>query len=163
MIERVRDPGKPSGLKRALFRMPRFLYHWKLGFLLGRRFLLLKHVGRKSGLPRETVVEVADRDETSGTYTIASGFGPKSDWYRNLLAHPDVSICVGNRSVVVRAKALSPEESGEAMVRYGKSYPRAAQEITRLMGFRADGTEEDYRKLGREEIPFVLLEPRTTA
>ena len=160
MIERVRDPGKPSGLKRALFRMPRFLYHWKLGFLLGRRFLLLKHVGRKSGLPRETVVEVADRDESTGSYTIASGFGAGSDWYRNLRAHPDARICVGNRCFDIRAKLLSPEESGEAMVRYGKQHPSAAREITRLMGFRADGTEEDYRKLGREAIPFVLLEPR---
>jgi deazaflavin-dependent oxidoreductase (nitroreductase family) len=159
MIERVRNPGKPSGLKRALFRMPRVLYHWKLGFLMGRRFLLLKHVGRKSGLPRETVLEVADHDEASGTYTIASGFGPKSDWYRNVVAHSEVTISVGNRTMEMKAKALSPEESGEAMVRYRRRYPRAAQEITRLMGFRADGTEEDYRKLGREEIPFVVLEP----
>jgi deazaflavin-dependent oxidoreductase (nitroreductase family) len=161
-IERVRSPGKPKGLKRALFRMPRFLYHWKLGFLLGRRFLLLKHVGRKSGLPRETELEVADRD-ASGAYTIASGFGAGSDWYRNLRVHPDVSICVGNRWMAMRANVLSPEESGEAMVRYGKHYPRAAQEITRLMGFRADGTEEDYRTLGRDEIPFVVLEPLTQA
>lgn len=153
-------PGKPSGLKRALFRMPRWLYHARLGFLLGKRFLLLRHVGRKSGLPRETVLEVVDHDRESGSYTIASGFGPGSDWYRNVLAHPQVTVCVGNRCMEMVAKPLAPEESGEAMARYGKRYPRAAQEIVRLMGLRADGTEEDYRRLGREEIPFVVLAPR---
>lgn len=158
MIERMKAPERPRGLKRALFRMPRFLYHWKLGFLLGRRFLLLRHRGRKSGLPRETVLEIADHDEKSDSYTIASGFGPRSDWYRNILAHPEVTICVGTRWMKMGARPLSPEEAGEAMVRYGKHYPHAAREITRFMGFRADGTEEDYRKLGRE-IPFVVLEP----
>jgi deazaflavin-dependent oxidoreductase (nitroreductase family) len=159
MLERVKEPGKPSGMKRALFRMPICLYHYGLGFLMGRRFLLLQHKGRKSGLRRETVLEVVDHDDATNTYTVASGFGHGSDWYRNVLADPDVTAQVGNKKWPAKARALPPEESGEAMVRYGRRYPRAAREITRLMGFRADGTEEDYRTLGRDEIPFVVLEP----
>lgn len=160
MIERVKEPGKPSGMKRAFFRMPIFLYRFRLGFLMGRRFLLLQHRGRKSGLQRETVLEVVSYEEETNTYTIASGFGRGSDWYRNVIANPDVTIRVGNKEMPAKARPLSPEESGEAMVRYGRRYPRAAREITRLMGFRADGTEEDYRTLGRDEIPFVVLEHR---
>lgn len=163
MITRVKEPEKPAGTKRALFRMPIFLYHWGLGFLMGRRFLLLQHKGRKSGRQRETVLEVVEHDDESNSYTIASGFGHGSDWYRNVIADPYVTVQVGNRKWPAKARPLSPEESGDAMVRYGVRYPRAARQITRLMGFHADGTEEDYRTLGRNEIPFVVLEPRTDA
>lgn len=139
--------------------MPLVFYRLRLGFVLGGRFLLLRHVGRKSGLQRETVLEVVHFDESSGTYTIASGFGPRSDWYQNLLRHPQASIRVRNRDMDVIAKPLSPEASGETMVRYLKQYPQAAKALPGLLGFRVDGGEEDYRTLGREHIPFVDLEP----
>ncbi len=38
-------------------RAPIGPYRIGLGGLLGRRFLLLEHVGRRSGLPRHTVID----------------------------------------------------------------------------------------------------------
>ena len=52
----------PTGVSRWLFRMPIGLYRLRLGWLLGDRFLLLHHTGRKSGLPRQAVVEVVTRE-----------------------------------------------------------------------------------------------------
>ena len=49
---------KPSGTLRLVFRLPIYLYRLNLGWLLGHRGLLLTHQGRKSGLLRETVLEV---------------------------------------------------------------------------------------------------------
>lgn len=158
MIERIGPREKPSGLKRALFRLPIAFYHLGLGFLFGRRFLLLKHVGRKSGQPRETVLEVVNRDPDKRTYTVASGFGKRSDWLLNLKARPETTIQVRNETFSVKARFLTPEESGQEMVDYRKRYPKAARQLPRLMGFRIDDTEEDYRALAREEIPFVVLE-----
>ena len=57
----------------------------------------------------------------------------------------------------VVAHPLTPEESGEAMVRYARRYPTAARVICRQVGYRVDGSEVGYRIVGREAIPFVAL------
>jgi len=46
---------KPTGASRLAFRLPIYLYRLNLGWLLGHRFLMLVHRGRRSGLLRETV------------------------------------------------------------------------------------------------------------
>jgi len=151
----------PRGWQRLLWRAPIWLYRLRLGWLLGRRFLLLNHVGRKTGLPRQAVVEVAKYDEESNTYTIASGFGEKSDWYRNLLKTPEATIQVGLKKMAVTAVPLTPEQSGEEMVDYARRYPTAARNLCRIIGFNVSGRKEEYRTIGREMIPFVRLQPRT--
>lgn len=160
MPERIGRTDPPSGARRLFFRFPIWLYRLGLGWLLGKRFLLLNHVGRKSGLIRQAVLEVAHYDDATDTYTVASGFGTRSNWYRNLLACPEVTIRVGRRELPVRATPLSADDSGRAMVRYAKQYPSAAKNIARLCGFRVDGSDEDYFALGRDVIPFIALAPR---
>ena len=49
---------KPTGASRLAFRLPIYLYRLDLGWILGHRFLMLVHQGRRSGLLRETVLEV---------------------------------------------------------------------------------------------------------
>ena len=150
-----------SGLKRWFFRAPIWLYRLGLGGLMGRRFLLLNHIGRRTGRPRQAVVEVAQYDEAGDTYFIASGWGKQSDWYRNILKTPAITIQVGGRKMAVTAVPLSPEQSGEKMVAYSRRYPVAARTLSRrLLGYDIEGTEADYRALGREAVPFVALEPR---
>ncbi len=148
-----------SGLKKFFFRAPLFLYRIGLGGLLSKRFLLLNHIGRKSGKARQTVLEVVNYDETADTYYIASGFGKRSDWYRNILAHPQIDIQVGWRKMSVTAVPLTPEESGQAMVDYARRYPTAAKNLGKLIGYDVS-TEEEYRTVGRESIPFIALRPR---
>lgn len=152
-------PRRPTGLRRALFRAPLLLYRAGLGGLLGRRFVLIDHIGRSSGLRRQVVVEVVERDPYTGAVTVASGFGAKSDWYLNLLAHPDVTIQVGSGSRDVRAVALPASEAADAMAGYAGRHPRAARALSRFMGFRVDGTVADYRAVGGQ-IPMVRFEAR---
>jgi deazaflavin-dependent oxidoreductase (nitroreductase family) len=154
----------PHGLSRWLFRLPIWLYRLGLGWLLGGRFLLLNHIGRKSGLPRQTVLEVVKYDKVSDTYYVAVGFGPETDWYRNLLQTPQASIQVKHRQLAVTADPLSAEQSGEAMVDYARRHPTAARNLSRLRGYNMQqGTEEDYRRVGRELVQFVALRPLTEA
>jgi len=148
-----------TGLKRLFFRAPLLLYRLGLGGLLGGRFLLLNHTGRKSGKPRQTVLEVVNYDKAADTYYIASGFGKKSDWYLNILAHPEVNIQVRWRKMAVTAVPLTPEESGQAMVDYARRYPLAAQNLSKILGYNAS-TEEEFRAVARESIPFIALKPR---
>ncbi|WP_017540972.1 nitroreductase family deazaflavin-dependent oxidoreductase [Nocardiopsis halophila] len=158
-MEETGKPKRPTGLSKALFRAPTHLYRWNLGWLMGGRFLMLSHIGRRSGLVRRTVVEVVDRDAPQGTYTVCSGFGPRSDWYRNLLAEPKAVIQVGAKRMRVTARPLRAEEGAEAMVRYARRHARSARALAGFMGFRVDGSEADFREAGRR-LPFVRFEPR---
>ena len=166
MAVQTHQPKLPSGLSRLLFRMPIYLYKLRLGWLLGGRFLLLNHIGRKSGLPRQAVVEVVRHDSASDTYIIASGFGDQAQWFQNLMHTPDVTIQVGRRSLAVHAERLPAVAGGDEMVDYARRHPKSAAELAKFMGFQVDGSAEDYRAVGRE-VPFVRFtrrsRPRATA
>lgn len=145
----------PTGPARLLFRLPIHLYRLGLGRFLGGRFLLLHHRGRVSGKPRQVVLEVVDHDHrANNTYTVASGFGDKADWYRNVLADPEVGIQVAAVRGTATAAPLGIEEGAEVMARYAGRHRAAAKKLCGFMGFEVDGSAEDYREVGRH-IPFV--------
>jgi len=70
---------------------------WRLG--LARTFtiwpavsgniLVLTHTGRSTGLKRKTPVNFAQVD---GELYCTAGFGRNSDWYRNMMANPNVEV-----------------------------------------------------------------------
>lgn len=72
---------------RTLMRAPIWIYRARAGAVFGSRMLMLEHIGRKSGTPRNAVLEVVDHPAPD-TYVIASGFGKNSQWYRNIVANP---------------------------------------------------------------------------
>ena len=162
MTEKVPSVKRPSsGFTRWMFRAPIWLYKIGLGGLMTKRMVLLNHIGRKSGKMRQTVVEVVRYDKATDTVYVASGWGEKSDWYRNLLANPEITIQVGWRKMAVTAVPLNPEQSGQAMVDYAHRYPTAAKVLSkRLLGYEVDGSDEDYYALGHDAVPFVALQPR---
>src|SRR5574341_857550 len=90
---------RPGRLARSLYRLPIALHRWRLGWLLGRRFLLLAHRGRSSGQMRATVLEVVRHDETRDAYIVVAAFGARSDWFLNLRATPAARVQVGLISV----------------------------------------------------------------
>ncbi|KAA3661233.1 MAG: nitroreductase family deazaflavin-dependent oxidoreductase [Chloroflexi bacterium] len=160
MPKQVGNTAPPTGLGKWFFRAPIKLYDAGLGWMMGKRFILLNHIGRKSGLPRQAVVEVVDCDAETDTYFIASGYGKKSQWYQNIVAQPEITILAGRRKLAVTAVPLPADESGERMVRYAHRYPTAAKNLTRLIGYEVDGTDEDFRLMAHNFIPFIALRPR---
>jgi hypothetical protein len=79
---------RPAGILLLVFRLPVYLYRINLGWLLGRRFLLLTHRGRSSGRVYRTVLEVVRHAPSNRETIVVSGWGERSDWYRNLRASP---------------------------------------------------------------------------
>jgi deazaflavin-dependent oxidoreductase (nitroreductase family) len=67
-----------------------------LGSPLSGYILLLRVRGRKSGLVRETPLSYLVAD---GSVWVLAGFGPKTEWYRNLLAEPAVEVQLPGRVV----------------------------------------------------------------
>jgi hypothetical protein len=98
MVEKIKELHPPLGLARLAFRLPIWFYRLGLGGMLGTRFLLLSHTGRRSGQRRQTVLEVVRYDKESTTFKVAAGFGTKSDWYLNIHANQRVTVGCGRRS-----------------------------------------------------------------
>jgi deazaflavin-dependent oxidoreductase (nitroreductase family) len=161
MPEKIKDVKPPRGLARLAFRLPIYLYRLGLGGLLGTRFLMLTHTGRKSGLERKVVLEVVHYDRETTTFTVAAGFGTGSDWYQNIQANPRVTVQCGRRHWPMVARFLTPEEAGDELLNYASRYPRALQELARFMGYRLDGTQEDIRALG-QMLPMVDFTPTSS-
>ncbi|PPS91263.1 nitroreductase family deazaflavin-dependent oxidoreductase [Streptomyces sp. MH60] len=150
-------PPLPEGWRRKLARAPVLLFRVGLGPLLGRRFLLLHHTGRVSGLDRRVVLEVVAYERDSRAWTVASGFGPRADWYRNLRGQPKTVLQFGNRHHAVTARFLAPEDGAAIMEKYGARHPRTARRLCAFMRLPSDGSVTALRRAGRA-IPFVRLE-----
>ncbi|MFP5021333.1 nitroreductase family deazaflavin-dependent oxidoreductase [Pseudonocardia phyllosphaerae] len=118
---------------RALARAPITLYHRGLGRVLGHRMLLLEHTGRRSGLPREVVVEVVGHPGP-GRFVVVSGFGERAQWYRNVVADPRVRISVGSRrSQPATARVLPRDEAGELLAAYIARHPAAWEQLGQVV------------------------------
>jgi deazaflavin-dependent oxidoreductase (nitroreductase family) len=156
---------KPTGpprtwWQRAIARAPIRLYRLGLGGLLGGRFVLLEHRGRRSGLPRQVVLEVVDGDPRSGEVLIASGYGSRAQWFRNIRTHPRVGFRIGERRFTGVAEPLEPAESGRRLAAYALRRPRSAALLMRTIGHDVDGTPDAYERLGADAehgIPLVRL------
>ena len=153
----IKTPDPPRGIKAIPWRLPIWLYRLKLGFLLGHRFLLLTHIGRVSGEPRQAVLEVIHYDEETNTHYVASGFGEKSQWYQNLMKTPEVTIQIGNRKIPVTAARLSPEEAERILRIYRQEHPKALRELSKILGYELDGTEENFLAFTRA-LPVIAFQ-----
>lgn len=150
------------GTVRWLMRFPIWLYRAHLGWMLGNRFLMLTHVGRKSGLLRQVVVEVVCHDAHTNTYVVASGWGEKSDWFRNIQKAPDVNVHVRTRQFEARAIRLPEDEATQALCDYAQRHPFAFRELGKLMmGQRLSDSEEDCRRLA-QSVPLIVLQPKVS-
>lgn len=159
MKPKLADTHPPRGFTRLAFRFPILLYHARLGWLLGDRFLLLEHTGRKSGRKREVVVEVVRYDKSTGTYIVASGWGENSDWYRNVMKTPVVCIQSGSHRVQARAVRLSPREAELELRDYARRHPKAFRSLARFMLGDAASSDTDNIPLLVETIPLVAFIP----
>ena len=145
---------RPHGLYRLLFRAPIWLYRARLGFLMGGRFVMLEHTGRKSGRTRHTVLEVVRYDREADTYVVASGWGERSDWFRNLTKTPEVVVSSGFRRRPARALRLSQELAERELCDYARRHPAAFRALSRMM--LGGATEPDCRAAALV-VPVVAL------
>jgi deazaflavin-dependent oxidoreductase (nitroreductase family) len=160
MAQGTTKSSAPRGLARLAFRLPIWLYRLRLGWLLGDRLLLLTHIGRKSGRPRQAVIEVVRHDRASDTYIIASGFGVQVDWFRNIQQNPNVVVQSGARRLVAVAERLPLDAAADELHGYAQRHPRTFRTIAkRLIGRELDGSAESCRRLAAD-VPVVALRRR---
>ena len=142
-------------VSRLALRAPIGVYRMGLGGLLGKRFLLLEHTGRRSGLPRRTVLEVVEigGDEAP---VVVSGYGEGSDWCRNIAANPEVAFTLGRNRQPAAAVRLGPAEAAAVFDRYRTRHARAA----RVIGDRIGVSLTDDPEGAARALPLFRLVPR---
>ncbi len=149
----------PSWLLNA-FRLPRRLYDHRWGRLLGQRFLLLTHTGRRTGRTHATVLEVVHRDPTTGDYIVVSGRGDRADWLRNLQAGGPAAITVGRATYPITHRVLAIDDAMDVLADYERRNrliaPILHRALSALIARPYRGTNVDRRMLV-SELPFVGL------
>ncbi len=157
MVEKTSELKPPSGISRILFRAPIWLYKLNLGWIMGKRFLKITHTGRKSGKPRHVILEVVKFEPSKETYYIAAAWGEKSDWVKNIRANPQVQVQIGQQKMTMLAEQLNPEQGEAIILDYAHRHPTAMINLARFMGYQLDGSETDFRELGRLLLMFALM------
>ncbi|OBH14141.1 nitroreductase family deazaflavin-dependent oxidoreductase [Mycobacterium sp. E1747] len=110
---------------RRLVRAPIWLFKVRAGAVFGSRMLMLEHTGRNSGARRYAVLEVVDHPAPT-TYVVASGFGRKAQWFRNVDADPRVRVYAGSRAPKrATARVMAQDEVDRTLAGYRSRHPKA--------------------------------------
>lgn len=149
----------PSGFLRLAFRFPIALYRLHLGWLLGKRFLLLEHLGRKSGVIRRTVIEVVDHDLQDGSFIVAAAWGNKADWFKNISVHPEVTVTVGHNRFSATVRTVTIEEATRHLTMYARKHPFAFKQLGSMLLGLTSNEPDRYVKFFAESVPLVKFVP----
>lgn len=113
------------------------------GRFAGRPMLLLTTIGARSGQPRITPLNYSADGELLAVIASKGGSPTHPDWYRNLVANPEVTVEVGTETF--RARARTAEEPERT---------RLFDQQAAIMPFF-----DAYRQaVVAREIPVVVLE-----
>ena len=110
----------------------------------GMKTLELYTIGRKSGERRGTLLTAPIFDENR-VVVIASkgGHSDHPQWYKNLVANPDVEVAMDGHTRKMRARTATPAEKAEM-------WPGIVQRYKNYDG---------YQRSTERDIPVVICEP----
>jgi deazaflavin-dependent oxidoreductase (nitroreductase family) len=114
------------------------------GMWEGRPLLLLTTIGAKSGQGRTNPVMYLREGDRVFVFASKGGAPSHPDWYRNLLAHPEVTVEIGGQTYTAIAKPVTGEERDSIYARWAQQYPQFG----------------DYQEKTSRTIPVIELEPR---
>ena len=134
---------------KTMSRVHQAIVHLSGGSVLGSAFGMpvveLHTLGRKSGRPRSTMLTAPIVDGDTVLLVASKGGDDRDpDWYRNLMANPDVELTISGRRRPMRARPASPEEKAEV-------WPRV---VAAYQGYAS------YQRRTERDIPLVICEPR---
>jgi deazaflavin-dependent oxidoreductase (nitroreductase family) len=116
-----------------------------LGSAYGMPTVELHTVGRKSGQPRSTMLSAPVVDGDRVVLVASKGGDDRDpDWFRNLIAHPDVELTLAGRRRPMRGRRASPAEKAQL-------WPRVVAAYAGYAG---------YQRRTQRDIPLVICEPR---
>ena len=152
-------------LRKAFRVMNRFMvFIWKIG--LGKminmwpagfgRILVIKHRGRKSRKEFLTPVNYAI---VEGEIYCTAGFGPVSDWYRNMLVNPQIELWLPEGKRIAFAEDISDSPRRlfllrQVIIASGFAAPLFGINPKKLNDDQLDAISKDYRL-----VHFIMDRP----
>ena len=130
----------------AVHRLVLAVSRGRIGHKLGRMEVVELHtVGRSSGKVRSTML-TAPVVNANRLVLVASKGGADADpqWYRNLIANPDVELTVGGKRQAFTCRTATPAEKADLWPAIVAAYPGYAR----------------YQRKTERDIPVVLCERR---
>lgn len=156
------QPAPPKGPLGWALGLPRYLFRARLGFLFGRRFLLLVHEGRRSGRRYETPLEVVRYVPWRHEAIVAAGWGRKTQWLHNVEAGLAREVVIGRERYVPAWRILPPDEAAATLAWYERhsGIPRSVvrRVLSWLLGWRYDGSSAARRRVVGQ-LPLLGFRP----
>ena len=113
------------------------------GYFEGVPLLLLHTMGAKTRLPRTNPLAYLPDGDRYVVIGSKGGAPSDPDWFRNLVADPNVTVEVGTETIRVRAVVVTGAERDEL-------YARQAERLPAFAGYEGKATRT---------IPVIALEP----
>ena len=114
------------------------------GPFAGAPMVLLHHNGAKSGTERVNPLMYQQVGSSIAIFASAGGGPNNPQWYRNLVAHPDVTLELGTSTVKARARTAEGSERQSIWEAQKEQYPQFA---------------EYEKNTAPRVIPVVVLDP----
>ena len=146
----------PRFFWRLLKLPPRLLYALGLGPIYGRIVLLLTTTGRKSGLPRVTPLQY---EEVDGTIYVGAARGQKADWFRNIIANPNVEVRLKSRRFRgVGEPITDPDRIADFLELRLRRRPKMMGAMLRAAGLPSEPTRAQLLEYAQQRA-LVIIRP----
>ena len=127
--------------------------------MLDHVFLMITHVGRKTGKPRETVAMALRFNQDTREVVVCSAWGASTDWIRNLRASPAIRVQIGRESYLPEHRFLTEDESVAVAIEFRQRHPHRLRLLAKILGWGDLSSDTALREFVRGR-PFVSLRPR---
>ncbi len=135
---------------------PRLVSRFKSGGKPGQLVLLLTTIGRKSGRPHVTPLQYECLD---GEFFVGSARGRKADWFRNILANPEVVIEISGKKLSARAEPITdPVKIADFFELRLRRHPRMIGTLLRIEGLSSRYTRAELEEFTSNKA-IVILHP----
>lgn len=114
------------------------------GFFEGAPMVLLHHHGAKTGTERVNPLMYQQVGDSIAIFASAGGQPRDPQWFRNLVAHPEVTIEVGASNTKATARVADEGERASIWEKQKEAYPQFA---------------EYEKNAAPRVIPVVVLDP----
>ena len=149
---------QPGRAALVVLRLPLVLYRHGWGWLLGNTFMLLVHAGRRTGQPHLMTAMVMRYDPGTREVVIFSGWGPTSDWVRNIRSRPALRVETGRVTFTPQHRFLSQDESVAVAADFVRAHPYRVRLASRILGW-PDLHDESVLRDFVDAHPFVAFRP----
>lgn len=141
---------------RLLRFPPRLLYAVGLGPIYGRIVLLLTTTGRKSGFPRVTPLQY---EEVDGMIYVGAARGQKADWFRNIVANPNVEVQLKSRRFHGLGESITdPDRIADFLELRLCRHPKMMGAMLRAAGLPSQPTRAQLMEYARQRA-LVAIRP----